>query len=360
MLMRIAIAETVCLLLLACSTGVQAEPFEAGAGSDGFATTLADQKSSEVDYLAESELSTDVPVLPGDVHLTKVHDYLSRNVEILSRKIDAFFGAERAFDESSGTYVQARGSIIFQNSGGVDFDGQLRAKLDMPNLERKLSLVIESEPEELVQQGGRITTGSRTLTESIDSKDIATSLQYVLREQPTWDVRLQPGVRLRWPPRTFLRLRSRHLRPISEVWLSRTTFTPGWFDPRGFEVRLRHDFDRDAGNASLFRVASEAIWLVNEDRNVHLVQSFAYSHPLGERVRMAYEVGASFETSPTFWDTSYFSSIRYRRNIHRDWLFFELKPQVLFERENNFKTDLSLALTLEVVFGAQYLSDNQL
>jgi len=357
--MRIATAVLGLLMVLVLADLAPAEPIENGSSAEEKPATAIEQNPSEAESLPTTESTQEMPVLPGDAQLTGAHDYLSRHVEVLARKIDAFFGTERAFEESSGTYVQARGSLIYQKKGDIDFDEQVRAKVDLPNLRRKFSLVIESQPEELAGQGGRITTGNRTLNESIDNKDFTASLQLVLREKATWDIRLQPGIKLHWPPETFLRLRSRRIWSISENWLSRVTFTPGWYDSRGWEVRLRNDFDREAVNSSLFRVASEAVWLVKEDRNVELIQTLAYSHPLGGRARMAYETGVSFETDPTFWDTSYFSSIRYRRNIHRGWAYIELKPQILFERENNFRSDPSFAVTLEIIFGARYLSDEK-
>lgn len=299
------------------------------------------------------------PVLPGDATLSGTHAYLSKNIEQLSDKIDAFFGTERAFDESSGTYVQIRGSLIYRKYGEVDFDGNVRAKLDLPNLKEKLSLVFESESEVALDNRGQITTGTPSVAETFDSQKASASLQYILREERFWDLRLQPGIKLHWPPETFLRLRMRRTQPLGEKWLSRVILTPGWFDPRGWELRLRHDFDRDAGGGSLFRATSEAVWLVKEDRNLGLTQSFGYSHPLGNRVQMAYQTGVTFETHPTFWDTAYYSSIRYRRNIHRGWVFLELKPQILFEREQAFKTDASFAVSLEMVFGARSMAKDQ-
>lgn len=320
-----------------------------------FAAPAVKPVSSPVVPPPAQEAVDEHPSLPGDVALTQAHGYVSRNVESLARKIDTFFGADRAFEESSGTYLRARGSLIYRKSGDLDFDGNVRAKLDLPNLKEKLSLVIESDTDDNLAQKEQITTGTPKLADTFDSRKAAASLQYVLQEERFWDLRLQPGIKLHWPPETFLRLRLRRIQPISEKWLSRVTLTPGWYDPRGWEVRLRHDFDRDAGGGSLFRATSEATWLLKEDRNIALLQSFAYAHPLGNRVQMAYETGVTFETDPTFWDTAYFSSIRYRRNIHRGWVFLELKPQILFERDNDFKPDPSFALAVEIVFGAKTL-----
>jgi hypothetical protein len=350
--MRITIVGAVALLMLGFAVLAKAEP--PGGDSAVVAVPL-----TTVQEASPKPVETLPPVLPGDAVLTAGHDYLSQNVEELSRKMDAFFGTEQAFAESSGTYIQARGSVIYLEDGEVDFDGNVRAKLDLPSLKRKLSLVIESESDDSPEQKGRLISGSPTVAETFDNKTAAASLQFVLREERGWDIRLQPGIKLHWPPETFLRLRFRLMQPISETWLSRTTLTPGWFDSRGWEVRLRHDFDRDTGRGSLFRVASEAIWLVKEDRNVELVQSIAYTHPLGRRAHMGYEAGVAFETDPTFWETGYYSSLRYRRDIHRGWLFLELKPQIGFARDNGFKADLSFVLSLEVVFGGRTLATRQ-
>jgi hypothetical protein len=297
--------------------------------------------------------------LPGKAELEGAHTYLSRNVEELSRRIDGFFGAERAFDESSGTYIQTRGSLIVLENGNVDFDGEVRAKLDLPNLKQRISLVLESEEDDPSAQTTGITTGTQSPTQTLNNQDLTASLQYVLREEPTWDLRLQPGIRGVWPPQTFLRLRARLTTPLSQVWLSRFTLTPGWFDPRGFEARLRHDFDRASGPGSLFRIATEGVWLVKEDRNVEIGQSFFYAHPIHRRSNMAYEVGVLFETDPGFVATAYFSSVRFRRDIHRGWVFLEVKPQVLFPRDKDYEIAPSIALSIEMLFGAKTMAGKQ-
>jgi hypothetical protein len=309
--------------------------------------------------VAEPEPTEDILELPGKAQLEGAHTYLSRNVEELSRRIDGFFGAERAFDESSGTYIQTRGSLIFLENGNVDFDGEVRAKLDLPNLKRRISLVIESEEEDAGAQTTGITTGTQSANQTLNNQDLTASLQYVLRQEPTWDLRLQPGIRGVWPPQTFLRLRARLTNPLSERWLSRFTLTPGWFDPRGFEARLRHDFDLASGPGALFRIATEGVWVVKEDRNVEIGQSFFYAHPIHRRSNMAYEVGVLFETDPGFKATAYFSSVRFRRDIHRGWVFLEVKPQVLFPREQDYEIAPSIALSIELLFGAKTMAGKQ-
>lgn len=318
-----------------------------GAGAraeEGTAAVVADPLPTE----EEEE-----PNLPASESITEFHNYFSGGVEALSRRIDAFFGDTRIYEESSGTYLQMRGNVIYERSGEIGFDGKVRARLDLPNLEEQVHLVIESEEEETASQTS-VAAGS-TPAQAVDEKKLTTSLQYVVQSTRRWDVRLQPGIRLNMDPRPFLRLRFRLMQPLSEIWLSRTTLTPGWFESRGWEGRARFDLERATGGGSLFRSSTEGVWLFDEPKDVQLTQSFLYAHPIGSRVQMAYQLGVTAEVDPKFQDTFYFCNIRYRRNIHQGWMFLELQPQVLFDREDDFKPDASFSLALEILFGGRYL-----
>ncbi|ALC17349.1 hypothetical protein DSOUD_2596 [Desulfuromonas soudanensis] len=315
-----------------------------GTVSEGTASVAADPLPPE----EEEE-----PNLPASQAISEFHEYFSGGVEALSRRIDAFFGSTRIYEEASGTYLQMRGNVIYGRSGEIGFDGKVRARLDLPNLEERVHLVIESEEEETVSET-RVAAGS-TPAQAVDEKKLTTSLQYVVKSTRRWDVRLQPGIRVNMDPRPFLRLRFRLMQPLSETWLSRTTLTPGWFEDRGWEGRAFFDFERATGGGSLFRSSTQGVWLFDEPKDVQLTQSLLYAHPIGSRVQMAYQFGVTAEVDPKFQDTFYFLNVRYRKNIHQGWMFLELQPQVLFDREDDFKPDASFSLTLEILIGGRYL-----
>jgi hypothetical protein len=300
---------------------------------------------------SEPELS-----FPGVSGLTGFHSYFSHNVEGLSRRIDSFFGTTRAYEESSGTYLLLRGSVIYGRGGNIDYDGKVRAHLDLPNLSDRINLLIESEqPDQIDQTSQDTPTTGTSLSQTINDQSLAATLQYILQHKEFWDVRLQPGVKLHWPPDPYLRLRCRWLYPLSATWLSRVTFTPGWYSTRSWEARLRYDLERGTGNEALFRSSSQAVWLLDEPHNLLWSEVLFFSHPLSSRAWMAYDLGVSGVIEPEFEDSHYFASIRYRRDIHHGWVFLELKPQIDLDRNDDFKPDPSIALTLEMLFGGRYL-----
>jgi hypothetical protein len=291
---------------------------------------------------------------PGVSGLTAFHTYFSHNVENLSRRIDSFFATTRAYEESSGTYLLVRGSVIYGRGGEIDYDGKLRAHLDLPNLSDRLNLLIESEQPDQPDEDA-LTTGNSTFPQSINNQALAASLQYILQAKEFWDVRLQPGIKLKWTPDPFVRLRFRWLNPLSVTWLSRVTFTPAWYSSRGWGARVRYDLERGTGGEGLFRSSTEVVWDLSDPHNLFWTEVLFFAHPFGRRAQVAYDLGVNGEIEPKFEDTRYFSSIRYRRDIHHGWVFLELKPQIEFLRDDDFKPSPSIALTLEMLFGGRYL-----
>ena len=300
---------------------------------------------------------TAVPELrvPGVGGVNATHSYLSTTVEKLSQRIDSFFGEERIYQETTGTYVQARGSLIYGRSGEFDFNGRFRAKIDFPQLTEKVNLVIEGDDSRSDRENfNRITTGDG-LADELDDSDVSAALQFMLKEKERWNLSLRPGLKFSDPIESFIKLRSSRSQSLNEVWLSRGTVEVGFYSIRGWENEWKVEFERALGKVNFFRSTTTLLWREDHPGNQFIGQSFLVTHALDRRQLIAYEVGASAETRPHLRDSSYFMSVRYRRDIHRGWLFLELKPQLIFAREDSYKADPAIVLTLETLLGGRYV-----
>lgn len=293
--------------------------------------------------------------LPGIHGANITHSFLSTKVENLAQRIDRFFGEERIYQEASGTYLQLRGSLIYGRGGALDFAEKFRSKIELPQLTERLHLEISSrDRQEEEEPSERITSGT-SLEEELEETELSTTLQFILQERRKWNLSLRPGLELSDPIESFLKLRFRRAQPIGEVWLSRGTVEVGFFSRRGWENDWELDLERDLGEDTLFRSTSTVSWKEERPGNQRLGQRLLLSHILDRRQSLAFEIGTTAETRPTLRDLSYFGSLRYRRDIHHAWLFLELKPQLLFTRLNSFRAEPALVLTLEMLFGAEFL-----
>ena len=104
----------------------------------------------------------------------------------------------------------------------------------------------------------------------------------------------------------------------------------------------------------MFRASSFARW-TEEDEFFRLSQVFTFFHTLSARRMVSYQVGAYGQTDPTWFMTDYLLVVRYRQLIHKEWLFFEVRPQVQYSKENDWDDEVSLLLRLELFFGRKYL-----
>ncbi len=321
--------------------------------------TYADHLQNYKDQTEQSDNSDNPENVPelkwyGVDKVNLTHLYLSSTVEKLSQRIDAFFGEDRVYEEATGSYVQARSSVILDRNGNADYDLKFRVKLKLPQLKSRFRLIIENDDDQgILSDFNRDTQGS-SLAGEFERQDLAASLQYILKQTQFLNITLRPGVKLSDPVEAFMRLRLSRTMQLTERWLSRGTGEFGYYTEEGWGNDWKLEFERRLGKRDLFRSSSNARWRENSPGNWFLTQTISFTHILNPRSSIAYELGVSGETRPTLHNTSYFSNVRYRRDIHRGWLFMEVKPRVVFAKENGYDEEVSLLLTLEVLLGETY------
>jgi hypothetical protein len=306
---------------------------------------------SEVD-----EISDGVPELDwyGVDKVNETHAYLSSTVEKLSQRIDNFFGEDRIYEEATGTYIQARSSVVLGEAGNLDYDLKFRAKLRLPQLRSRFRLIVENEDQQGITDDFDQDSPSHSMANELENQDLAASLQYIVKQTRFLNLSVRPGVKLSDPLEAFLRLRISRALQLNERWLSRGTGEFGYFSEDGWRNDWRLDFERRTGRRDLFRTSSNARWSESSPGNWFLTQSLLFTRILNPRSSIAYVVGLTAETRPTLHNTSYFSNVRYRRDIHQGWLFIEVSPRVSFAKENGYDEELSLLITLEALLGQTY------
>ncbi len=289
---------------------------------------------------------------PGPMGIIEeAHKAVSEQVESTSTSLDRFFGGERIYYESTGSYARLRTGMVVNEGGGLGFSGDLRVKLSLPNTENRLKLLVESNPEEqLDETDNRLQNNPLIVAQQ---STYAAALQAKLRHDEAWDISTDAGIKLRLPPDPFVRLRARRSF-ITQRWVLRATQGLFWFTSQGVGARTRLDMERPFGNDYFFRSTSEAIWHNNTD-NFDLRQTLALFQEISPRRRAIYQFSAVGESRPLVRSTSYILDVRLRQQVHKDWLFVELNPRAEWARDNDFNPAYTLLLLVDVVFGKAYM-----
>ncbi|MFO7603568.1 MAG: hypothetical protein R6X06_07110 [Gammaproteobacteria bacterium] len=284
--------------------------------------------------------------------LNAPHHEVSTGLEWLSKRMDTFFSNERIYAESTGSYAKLSGSTIIRENGEQSFFGDLSVRVELPHTKEKLKLIIETDADENLEN--RPDQQSQpTPNDTLRSTSYFAGVEKAVAEDGAWQVKTSAGLKVRSPLDPFVRLRiSRDI--YFSYWKFRFTETLFHFHSTGTGYTTVLEWDRPMSRTDLFRIYTSATWWDNSD-HYDLSQSFIFYHQLTERRALSYSIGAFGTNKPSIQADTYLFDIRYRQLLHKDWLFAEVNPQVLYEKARDFKPEHSLTLKLEMIFGEDYL-----
>lgn len=309
-------------------------------------TGLAEETSSAASAVSPaSAVSADSPPIEIEDTLDPARNYMSGKLESWARSIDDFFGDYRNYQESNDSVVQLDLTNTIGYLGEPKYDFALNLKVSLPNTEKKMKFLIESNPEE------KTTTGQtkillRPINKPSTPSSIAAALRYEKTEAERWHFSTDGGIQLAGLASTpFVRARLSLDMPL-EKWQLRVAESVFWFNTIGTGESTLIDFDRQLTKRHLFRASSNATWL-NDTQNFDLNQSFSIFHSLNERTALLYQISAIGVSRPQWQVSDYVILMTYRYRLHRKWVFFEISPQVHYPQVENYQISTLLNLRLE-------------
>jgi hypothetical protein len=246
------------------------------------------------------------------------------------------------------SYLQLGLATESEYGNAHELDQEVRFKLDLPTVEEKLRLVIESESDELLPASER--KRDRQLTADQRSETEATgALRYLVALQEDVQLSNDVGARLRFPPEVFWRAKARkrwRLDNNLRLTLEQRVF---YFHTDGWGARTWVGLQKPLDNDWVLLHATEANW-VHDDRNFELSHVASAYKRLNNRATLTPRVGILGESRPTLRTTNVFTDMTFRYRLYDDWLFGEIIPALEFPREEDFKDRASLVLRVEMFF----------
>ena len=288
----------------------------------------------------ENTVQTPVTEAMADRSRDWLANYLNRlSGGIDSFFVDTFFSEDVTDDDVRGS--RAKISFYTRREIGepVDYKFGVGVKVVLPNTNERLNLLFESEDEDDDREADPL--------ESVENTEYNTALRYILRETDQWKTNLDAGIRWGTPPDPFIRFRARRYAYLSE-WELRTSqeFFYYTLDGAGEETEFRADYPINI--EKLFRINMKAEYL-NRDDYFTLGYSAGLYHELSPTRGLAYVAGASGSTEEGATFDSYFAGLRYRQRVYSDWVFAEINPEFIWNRDGEYETTPVLMFRLEGV-----------
>lgn len=287
------------------------------------------------------------PLLDAISVIDEPRDYLAGRFVDLVSDIDSFFGDDRNYLERNESVIQLDLAREIGYGGEHRFVFSGRAKVHLPRAEKNLHLLLETDPDKntVAEPAQNIAAAPGT---NATPRSYAAGVSYEKAEEERWHFSAAGGLQFKGlNTAPFARVRGSYA-VLMEQWRLKAAETAFWYLKTGVGESTQLDLERLISVPLLFRATSNATWL-KDTHNFDLRQDLSLFHTLDERTALLYQASVTGVSQPQVQATDYVALLRYRYRLHRDWMFFELSPQLHFPRAKNFQLSPLLSMRLEML-----------
>jgi hypothetical protein len=286
----------------------------------------------------------DIPLLNEEFEemMDEKHQKVGEYLVSAATWFDSFFDNSRSEAEENKSTFRLRLDGGWDKYEDFEFKPRVSFRLHLPGMDNRWNLLISARDDEdfdVDRYGGGASQRD-------DDANVTAALQYFLLQSKNMNISTTAGLSLNY---VYAGLRYRGSYEYGS-WQGRFTSRFRYYTDDGFESINEYDLERRVSETLLFRTTLHGDWYEDKNGLAHGIV-FSLFQVLNSDRAVLYDVGNSFQTSPNYYLADTVVRLRYRQRFYRDWLIFEVAPQVSFPREHDRNFNPGLVLRLEVEFG---------
>ncbi len=267
--------------------------------------------------------------------LEKAKELFGLKANLVADRLDSFFATERADDEFGRSRIRVRSQFMLRDGSKSDLINQYRINLRLPSLEEKFRFKFQDQKKDASQ-----TTEQGTSENKIP-------------QNKKWFFNSDIGVSMAIPPKLITRARLRR-NFNSDIFTHRfyeqltyITDESGLVEDTGFDTD--YVFNSDL----IFRFVNFKRWQVlKKDFNTNHGPTLI--HRISDNEALNYGVtGQTTIIDGTWYLQNYRLAINYRRNLYKQWMYFDVIPGLDFPKIRSFKRTPFILFQLELLFGGR-------
>ena len=282
---------------------------------------------------------------PGDYNpADRIQRSISENINGAAQWIDSFFDDDRFIAEDATTKLRLGESVFLEHGDSLEYKTKVSLSFKIPKTKKRLRVFVASEDD-------TNKTPDALFNRVEDSEETsAAGVQYFAKTSKKRNLSLTTGIKL--DSREFF-IGPRYRRTFKfDTWNLRFTQRLRWLSKKGWEATTRFDYERLLGEKLFFRHTVEGRWR-DEDEGYQYEIRPSLVQQLRSKKPIEYQWNNLFKTSPNHRLDSSVLLVRYRRNLKRKWLFYEINPQIAFRNDEDFEPKAGITFQIEVVFGGK-------
>lgn len=307
---------------------------------DAAQTPASEDETALDEFLDEADDEAEVDAEKGpwvDTH----KEYVDTQIEKATLWVDGFFNDSNYEAEAAYSQIRLRPEFYYRQEQGAKGKFRFRARINLPNMGRRTSLIAGAEDEDSFDDSG-----------DDSSTDGVLGLQFFMKESSRWNTSFTAGLKFN-DFAFFLGPRFRFRDTVGEKGSYRFTQTIRWQTNNYWQFNSRLDLNRLISDRLYFRQTFDGRWRGEEsDEKGYRTRVSSYlTQTLTRTSGIQYEFSTIFHTEPNTHVNKYALELRYRKQTRRDWLYYEIVPLISFDKEYDYKFNPGIRLRVEFFFG---------
>jgi len=242
--------------------------------------------------------------------------------------VDKFFGSKQELESASYDYLRLINNLTFQKDESAKYRPRIKAKIHLPQLSNKTSLLFSTSRTDANDDFDSEENENDTLADEKDEK-LSAALNYEAGAFADSKFDFRVGIDSSFDTFAFIKQSMSLLE--SETLEIRNFNYLFWEEEYGFGVATQLELNHVIDDRNLFRwrysIRRAEKSFGNEWNN-----RFSLINQLSADNWMAYELRIKGDTAHKYDVESYRLSIRFRKKTSVNWLYFEMEPEIRYDR----------------------------
>jgi len=271
-------------------------------------------------------------------------DFLSDNFIKISDRLDMFFSNTDTYEQLDKSFAELSINAVAEGYTLPNYYSDTRVFLELPRTQKRLNLMFQTE------SNGELDTDNPDITPGSPAQQTnALVLRGDVRKTRNWRIYADLGSENRGFIDPFIRFTYyQTFEGKNKKWNWTWKEAIFRFGYRGNGITSGLRFDRQYSDQYHFRFSNQIIWYQTDDF-YDRTHSINFYQKLKHRDAMAYSVGQYTTSLPL--DSIYFVQLRYKKLIHKTWLYYEIVPEVLYKESNLYSATPRFTLKLDIMLG---------
>lgn len=329
-----------CTTLFLCTAAMGLELSETQQGSPPAAQA---QESGEV---TRPQTQSSEVVADEDYWLDRWQDNLTDSLDYTARQLDSFFALEGS-DEYKNARAEGRISVGWEPRSRdlAETDVRFRIRVKLPALQNRVDLLL-SDNEDYDQEDT-----IKAAREPAFRRGDRTTLALRFKQEPDSHLSYRIGAGRR--DQLYAKTRFEDMVAFNSSLAMRYDAELYYYtrDRLGAELGTSFQYITPKDNVMRF---NNRFYFRDETNDWLWRHELQYLQPLDQQSAAIYSFFTEGLSQPNYRIEEVYTSIRWRTNPHREWLFYEVEPFVVWLRDEDFKPSYGLALRVEVYYGKPY------